>query len=335
MATIWDIAQAVGVSSAAVSRVLNDDPTISVSDDKRRRILETAAAMNYQTPRSRRNNQLGTIALFNFLRPTEELGDPYYVNLRLGIENRCRELNIEVKNTYTALSGQQRATWQGTNGAIIVAGADGSDYSWLAPYDEKVVFADCLPPTPNYDHVSADIGDAMVELLESLTKMGHRRIGYLGWICTKDGKQLAEARLDAYLEWMEEHGGVDPTIYSVAFNPTGRDWELLGYDLMQKLIGNGNPPDAVIAFNDNVAIGAYRALHEAGISIPEDISVVSFNDISVAQFLTPPLSSVHLPAKAIGAAAVDLLAERLQGRNVAKDVRLATKMVWRGSSENM
>lgn len=335
MATIRDIAQAVGVSSATVSRVLNADPTISVGADTRRIILETAAAMNYQTPRSRRDKKLGTISLVNFLKPAEELGDPYYVNLRLGIENRCRELNIEVKNVHKVPQDGQRSTLQGSNGAIIVAGPDGSDYSWLDPCGRNVVFADCLPPDAGYDHVSADVGGAMVTLLNALEKRGYQRIGYLGWTCPNGSSDLVEVRRDAYLEWNAARGGVDDTLYALAPNSTGRDWEQLGYDLMQRLFDGGSSPDAVIAFNDNVAIGAYRALHEAGRNIPDDVAVASFNDISIAQFMTPPLSSVNLPAEAIGVAAVDLMAERLRGRSVAKNVTLATTMVWRDSTEKV
>jgi len=81
-----------------------------------------------------------------------------------------------------------------------------------------------------------------------------------------------------------------------------------------------------------MAIGVYRALHEAGLSIPDDIGVASFNDISVAQFLNPPLTTVHLPAEEIGETAVELLLERVGGREIAKQISLASRIVWRSST---
>ncbi|MCY1250908.1 HTH-type transcriptional repressor PurR [compost metagenome] len=98
------------------------------------------------------------------------------------------------------------------------------------------------------------------------------------------------------------------------------------------MLSKPNPPKILVTFNDNMAIGAYRAIHEMGLRIPDDVAVASFNDIPVAQFLGPPLSTVKIPAEMIGETAVDLLIERLTGRDVAKKVILGTEMVWRGST---
>ena len=105
MVTIKQIADAVGVSSATVSRVLNFDSTLSVSAQTRKSIVETAEALNYATPRNRNRKsdqtRLGQkIALVHFLRPDQELVDPYYVGIRLGIESRCQALKIETVKVY-------------------------------------------------------------------------------------------------------------------------------------------------------------------------------------------------------------------------------------------
>ena len=106
MVTIKEIAKAVGVSSATVSRVLNFDATLSVAPATRQSIIETAEALNYATPRARKNaaqqqqQGLNKIALVHFLRPEQELIDPYYVGVRLGIESRCQALKIETVRVY-------------------------------------------------------------------------------------------------------------------------------------------------------------------------------------------------------------------------------------------
>lgn len=83
-----------------------------------------------------------------------------------------------------------------------------------------------------------------------------------------------------------------------------------------------------------MAIGAYRAIHEMGLRIPDDIAVASFNDISVAQFLNPPLTTVHLPAQEIGETAVELLLEQAGGRELRRRLTLATTVLWRESTRS-
>ncbi|MCX7668971.1 MAG: substrate-binding domain-containing protein, partial [Anaerolineae bacterium] len=108
-----------------------------------------------------------------------------------------------------------------------------------------------------------------------------------------------------------------------------------GYRLTLTMLSRPDRPDCLITGNDNMAVGAYRAIHELGLAIPTDIAVASFNDISVAQFLNPPLSTVRLPAEEIGETAVDLLMERIAGRSTAKRSILAARPVWRGSTRPM
>ena len=101
--------------------------------------------------------------------------------------------------------------------------------------------------------------------------------------------------------------------------------------MAKALLSRKTTPDCLVTCNDNMAIGAYRAIHELGLRIPDDIAVASFNDIPVAQFLAPPLSTVKIPAELIGETAVDLLLERIAGRDLGKKVTLATEIVWRDS----
>ena len=102
--------------------------------------------------------------------------------------------------------------------------------------------------------------------------------------------------------------------------------------MAQPLLSAKRRPDAIVTCNDNMAVGVYRAAHERGLSIPDDVAIASFNDISVAQFLNPPLTTIHLPAEEIGEAAVELLLERMSGRELAKRMTLATRIIWRGST---
>ena len=147
MVTIKEIARTVGVSSATVSRVLNLDQTLSVAPKTRQAIIEAAEAMNYETPRARiRANQQGLskIALVHSLRPDQELVDPYYVGLRLGIESRCQALKIETVKVYHTDRLPEASLLQGASGIIAIGRHDDTETAWLKRHNRNLVFADFI-----------------------------------------------------------------------------------------------------------------------------------------------------------------------------------------------
>lgn len=336
MVTIREIAKAVGVSSATVSRVLNFDQTLSVTPQKRQAIIETAEALNYATPRARnRANQQGLnkIALVHFLRPEQELIDPYYVGLRLGIESRCQALKIETIKVYHTDSVPEPTLLQGASGVIAIGAHTEPEIAWLKRHNRHVVFADFAPPSDEFDSVTSDLPLAMRKLLAALSGMGYRRIGFAGWMEDNAADPFGETRCQAYVDWMREFARFDPDI-CLTERSIHRNTERTGYNLGTRLMAHKQPPDAIVTCNDNIAVGVYRAIHERGLRIPEDVAVAGFNDIPAAQFLNPPLSTTHLPSEEIGETAVELLLERMAGREIAKSVTLATQIVWRGSTRH-
>jgi LacI family transcriptional regulator len=332
MVTLKEIAKAVGVSSATVSRVLNFDMTLSVTAKKRQAIIEAAEALNYATPRNRnRANQQGLskVALVHFLRPEQELIDPYYVGLRLGIESRCAALKIETVKVYHTDSMPDATLLQGASGVIAIGRQDDSEIAWLKRHSRHLVFADFAPTSDEFDSVDSDLTLAMRKLLQALTQIGYKRIALVGWDDIYNGvrRALPEMRARAYMQWMTEHGMFDERICR-----TENNTEESGFRLTREVLAEANPPDAIITCNDNMAVGAYRAISELGLRIPEDIAIASFNDISVAQFMNPPLSTVRLPSEEIGETAVELLLERVAGRELSKRITLASQLKWRGST---
>ncbi|ASY65239.1 transcriptional regulator (plasmid) [Sinorhizobium sojae CCBAU 05684] len=334
MVTIKEIAAAVGVSSATVSRVLNYDPTLSISTKKRQAIIETAEALNYATPRNRNRaaaQSLGAglkIALVHFLDPAKELADPYYVGVRLGIESRCQALKSEVVKVFLTGNAPEATILEGASGVVAVGHYYGEELEWLRRHSRHLVFADYAPIGDLDDSVLSDVGRAMTRLLEAAHAMGYRRIGFVGWVDAFYGPDNihAERRCRTFIDWMTRAGLYDPDLCMVErMTPDS------GYTLAKTMLSKPNPPKLLITCNDNMALGAYRAIQELGLRIPEDVAVASFNDIPVAQFLAPPLTTVKIPAELIGETAVDLLLERLSGREVAKKVILATEIIWRGS----
>jgi LacI family transcriptional regulator len=333
MVTLKQIASAVGVSQATVSRVLNFDQTLSVSPQTRQAIIETAEAMNYATPRARQKARTAEaapkIALMHFLRPDQELADPYYVGLRLGIETRAAALKLETVKIYHDETLPDPKILAQTSGLICIGLHEAAELDHLKTHARHVVCADFTPEDDDLDAVESDLAGAMRKLLKTLVAQGHRRIGFVGWWDhdRAGGIKSREKRCAAYIDWLTAAGLYDPDICLVDWNT-----EASGYRLTQSVLARPDRPSALICGNDNMAVGAYRAIHEMGLKIPSDIAVLSFNDISVAQFMNPPLSTMHLPSEEIGETAVDLLAERIHGRTTPKRTVLATRMIWRGSA---
>lgn len=332
MVTLREIAKAAGVSPGTASRVLNFDQTLSVTAKTRQTIIETAAAMNYETPRSRvraTHQGLTKVALVHSLKPDQELVDPYYVGLRLGIESRCQALKVETVKVYHTDRLPEASLLQGASGIIAIGRHDDGEIAWLERHNRNLVFADFSPPSGEFDSVDSDLLLATQRLLHALRNAGYRRIGFAGWVDVYDGvpSRLPEKRCRAYIQWAQELGVFDERICL-----TGSKSEESGYRLTHQILCEPDRPDALLMANDNMAVGAYRAIHELGLRIPDDIAVASFNDISVAQFMNPPLTTVHLPAEEIGEGAVDLLRERVDGRDLPKRVMLATSVRWRAST---
>lgn len=350
MVTIKEIAEAVGVSSGTVSRVLNYDQTLSVSEAKRQAIIETAEALNYATPRARKNalqpplaipmashaDVAARIALVHFLAPNEELVDPYYVGVRLGIEARCREYKLEIARIFNPDVPVDLAFLSGMAGTIVVGHRSRAEIEAMVKACPHLVMADYNPRMPQFDCVRADLGEATVAILDQMEEIGYRRIGFVGGyeLMDNDALMQGEQRCKAFIEWHEARGRLDPTLMALGQSERfGQNLRLeTGYQQAKSLLALPERPDAILAANDNMALGTYRAIVEAGLSIPDDIAVVAFNDIPVAQFLAPPLSTMRIPGELIGEVAVDLMIERLNGRAYSKHVTLPTEMIWRGST---
>ena len=336
MVTLKEIAKAVGVSTATVSRVLNFDPALSVSEAKRQAIIETAEALNYATPRARnraRQRGLHKVALAHFLRPDLELIDPYYVALRLGIESRCQALRCETVKLYHTDSMPEPQLLQNADGVIAIGMHSDAEVDWLGRYSRRLVFADFIPPNDTFDAVQSDLPLATRKLLTELTEIGYRRIGFAGWAEESNDDPLAEIRCRSYIAWGKTHGAFDPDI-CLTLRSVERNTEQTGYQLGLQLLKQRHPPDAIVTCNDNIAIGVYRAVRELGLRIPDDVAVASFNDIPAAQFLSPPLTTVRLPAEEIGETAVDLLLQRVAGRTLAQRITIANEIQWRGSTRS-
>ncbi|QPA32931.1 LacI family DNA-binding transcriptional regulator [Thermaerobacillus caldiproteolyticus] len=332
MATLKEIAEKAGVSVATVSRVLNYDTTLSVSDETRKRIFEVAQELNYKTLRER-NQQTAKdrlrFGLVHWYSELQELGDPYYMAIRLGVEKECFHRQIELVKLFKQ-NDSYHSEWLTALDGIIAIGKFGpKDIEVFTSSTKHIVFVDFSPDEEQFDSVVVDFRQSVLEVLDYLIELGHEKIGYIGGREYVDGESLIKDEREAtFYEYLYLKGMYDPQhVFTGHF--TAED----GYRLMKQAISHGALPTAFFIASDSMAIGALRALHEAKIRIPDDVSIVGFNDIPTSKFMQPSLTTVKVYTEFMGETAVELLVERLTTkRHISKKVVVPTKLIIRESS---
>jgi LacI family transcriptional regulator len=245
----------------------------------------------------------------------------------LGIESRCAELDLVPTTHYFDGDPKVLRLTEGGFGVITIGWFGDAIYEQVIATHSNVVSADHDCSLDGFDFVGCDLEKAVRTTLDSLKDQKYKRIGMIGVKVRPLDRRGEESRSEEYVRWSNEQGGYDPDLLQIADNS-----EDDGYQSAKKLLSLPARPDAILTATDNIAVGAYRAIYEANLRIPEDVSVCGMNDIAAARFLTPPLTSVRLPSTTIGRTAVDLLEERIQGRSVGKRVFVESKIIWRGST---
>jgi LacI family transcriptional regulator len=330
MATIKDIAEKVGVSISTVSRVLNYDTTLSVSDNTKKRIFEVAEELSYKKRKNRKGNSQKRIAFIHWYTEKEELDDLYYMSIRLGIEKRCEYHDIQLVKYFQ--DNYQEIEIEDIEGIIAVGKFSKKQVEELYKVSKEIVFADFCPDDDTFDSVVVDFEKATRKVVDYFIKKGHDQIGYIGGQeAFKDQTaSIDDPREKTFRMYLSSKGLLHENfIYKNRF--TVND----GYMLMKKAIEElgHNLPTAFFVGNDSMAIGCLRALHEEKIDVPGRVSIIGVNDISVSKYVYPPLSTVKVYTELMGEAAVDLLMERLTSdRTVPKKVLISTKLTIRQSS---
>lgn len=327
MATIKDIAERAGVSSATVSRVLNYDASLSVADETKKRVFEAAEELSYRK-RSSKKYIDQKIAIVHWYTEKEELNDLYYLSIRLGIEQRCKEIGMSPEVYFFNNIKEIKASE--IEGIIAVGKFGDQQVKELTTINPMVVFVDYSPNEDKYDAIVIDFERATKKIIDFFLSTDHSEIGFIGGQELLKGQPnpIEDLREKTFQSYMEAH-----KIYDERFVYVGPFSVEDGYNLMQRAIEElgDDLPSAFFVSSDVMAIGSLRALHEANIPIPERVSIIGINDMSISKHMYPSLSTIRVYTEVMGEAAVDTLLERLEGRKIAKKVVVSTKLIVRDS----
>jgi DNA-binding LacI/PurR family transcriptional regulator len=305
-----DVAERAGVSVKTVSNVVNG--YLHVRPDTRARVEQAIAELNYRPNLSARNLRKGRTGVIALAVP--ELDIPYFAELARHVVSAAAGHGWTVLIDQTGGGQEQeRKAASGIGDHMI----DGLIFSPLALTADDLAGLDGMPMVllgervdhAPADHVVVDNVAAAREIVTHLVGLGRRRIAAIGSQRTPEGAS-ARLRLAGYTAALAE-AGIDHDERLVAPAP---HWHRAdGAAAMRHLLTTGVRPDAVFCFNDTLALGALRALHDAGLRVPEDVAVAGFDDIEDGRFSIPTLSTVAPDKERIAKLAVELLAGRIDG----------------------
>src|SRR5574340_57419 len=314
MPNIRDVAAESGFSIATVSIVLNDAPQARLIPEKtKRRIRETAEKLEYQPnpfARSLRSRRSHTIAVMVF-----DITDPYCTQVLRGVEDTLDRRGygtfvVDIRNDRARCKRTVAKLLNGqVDGLITIANSAYMDLDLLRVFSERKMPTVVIgrPRREGFNSVAVDNVSGARIGLEHLCSLGHRRIVFM-----KGPKMLAdsEERWAGIQAFAEESGADVLPELVVSVRHRSSSFEE-GRQLVRNLLERKRHFTAVMAFDDVMAFGAVRALNQGGLRVPEDCSVLGFDDIAAAAFCNPPLTTIRQPMELMGSLAGDIVLDRL------------------------
>jgi LacI family transcriptional regulator len=327
--TIRQIADLAGVSIATVSRVMNGRN--DVSDETREMVNRVIRENGYTANRSARGLSAGRTALVGILVPL--IYPAYFSGMLAGASEALAELDMQIVLSPTAGEHDREVSvlhkLHGVTDGALMMQPEESSTELVRLLDDGyrfVVLDPLMPLDQRIPSVSAAHTSGADQAMRHLLELGHRRIAQItgprGWVATEDRRRGYHAVLAS--------AGIlpDPTL-EVESIP-----EIVpGRAAAEQLLDLPDRPTAIFAFNDNIAIGAIQAARARGLRVPEDLSVVGFDDVEHATVVTPALTTVRQPLAEMGRTAVSLLNRLLERQRFETlHVELATRLVVREST---
>ncbi len=330
MYTIKDVAKEAGVSTGTVSNVLNNSPT--VKEKNRIAVLRAIEKLGFVPNMTARTLSTKSSRMLGLIIPS--IANPYYPEIARGVEDAAVRLGLSVflcncdRNKEKQRNYVEELIKKNVDG-IIIAGCM-LDSAELREYSERVHI---VLIGGKRKHVGAMCSVIEMETrpgirasLEYLYSNHHRRIAFISGSHSPE----TDDRVLEYKAFLKEKG-ID--IYPEYIVLKKYDWKS-GYQAGKAFMALDVPPSAIMASNDMMAMGAMKAVQELGKKVPEDISVIGYDNIEMTNLVTPPMTTVNVPKYEAGIQSVELMRQMLSGESVGCYMELHTELVKRGSVES-
>jgi DNA-binding LacI/PurR family transcriptional regulator len=321
------LAEYLGLNAATVSVVLNDVPGRSIPEATRERIKAAAKQFNYQPSllaRSLRSRRTLTVGIL-----VPELGDGYHTQVMSGIGDQLIDAGYFY---FTAHHRHRKDLVERYSNMLVSRGAEALiaiDTALEHPFSVPVVAVAGHRHIKGVTNVVLDHRRAAEQILTHLHSLGHRQIAFMR------GQPFSSDSEDRWRSLVEVAREMDIATDPKFVVQLERDISSpeLGYPVMQQLLAERLRFTAVVAFNDMSAIGAIRAIQEQGLRVPQDVSIIGFDDIPGAAFHTPSLTTVRQPLKRMGEVAAESLLDRVEGsKEYPAEIAIEPELVVREST---
>lgn len=325
---IKDVAREAGVSTATVSHVINN--TRFVSDEVRARVQDAIERCNYYPNAQARSLASGRSHTLGIL--ISDIVNPFFPELVKSIEMAAFERGYDVVLANTNYDAERTSNYvrriierKVAGVALMTSELDMALIDELARRDVCVVFLDIGSAGERMSNLVVNYGLGIKEAIQHLVSLGHEQIAY---ISGPSRLRSAAKRREAFRECVEKQlPGTHPAIYEGDFKIEG------GRRAAYEIIERGRLPTAVVVANDLMALGAMQEFRAAGLKIPQDISIVGFDDIAFASLTDPPLTTICLPRMELGRRAVEALMTTIEHpERQGVEMHIPTYLVMRGST---
>lgn len=313
MATIKEIAEIVGVSSAAVSRVLNYDEGISVSEETREAIFATAEKIGYK--KKVIYPKIENVALLYFTDNEDELEDVFYRGVREEVIKQAKKMNIRLQ-IYDRRDGMSVIP-RDLNAFIAVGWLTRKEINQLYKICPRGVFIGTSPDEKLFDAVRPNMDSFVTQMVDYFVEKGHKKIGFIGGSDRNidTGKPSMDIREWSFRQSVAYYHCLEEEYILISEKFTVDE----GYRMGKELLKKSSLPTALCIASDTLAVGVLQALNEKGIQVPEQMALFSINDVNIDKYLSPPLTTIHIDIPCICETALDLLRNRvLYGGKVTK-----------------
>lgn len=327
MATLKDISELTKLSTATISRILNGDSTLSVTDSTRNKVIDAARTVGYKKKqRSGKQHSNFTIGIIQWFSIQQEIEDSYYLYIRHGIEDFCVQNNINIirsqKNDFPYID-----TLKDCDFIICIGKFSNGEIKKIKKISQKLLFIDMDVEDDSVSTITLDYKTAVNDALELLSSKGGS-IGFLGGKEYLDDKTLVQDMRKIYFEEFCQQRELNYKQYTLVDRFSTKS----GYDMMLSLIRSKKVPDNIFAASDPIAIGAMRALYERGYSVPEDVSIIGFDDTDASNYTSPALTTIHAPAYNMGNIGANIAYNILSQKNASPmKIKLPCSLVIRNS----
>lgn len=337
MVSQMDVAKKAGVSFMTVSRVINNKE--NVKEETRKKVLKAIKELGYYPNVLGRGLNINKTETIGILIPlcSHLFSTQYYIELLRGVEQYCAEKGFGLlfyprRDESGNIDYQQLFQERRVDGLLIIA-PPLKDLQLLTLMKKKIPFVvidgrEAGGKNKKIVYVDADNIGGATKAVEYLIKLGHKKIAHIsGWNYVANGKD----RLYAYKRTLKRNNINIREDYIVEGDFT----EISGYNAMKKLLELRERPTAVFAANDLMAIGAIKAIREKRLSVPDNISIIGFDDIPLASYAIPPLTTVHQPIFKMGYESAKILLKLIttQKPKVGSQI-METRLVIRNSTKN-